>query len=93
MPLSNDRKAPNDAVLNVAETKRGPPPPLSVQITGPGATQIDSMPLLAPRDTGLAAWRVLTAAILVQALPFGALVLRQCFLCFSNDISSLQASL
>lgn len=48
-----------------------PPPPSSGQIDVACATPTVSIPNLSPMDGGLAAWMVLLAAVLVQALPLG----------------------
>ena len=72
---------------------QSPPLPFAGQTTTPGTTRTSSVPLLAPRDTGFAAWRVLTAAILAQAIPFGRLTVRQRFIRSPTDQFSLQASL
>lgn len=64
-----------------------PPPPSSGQVDVACATQTVSIPLLSPTDGGLAAWMVLLAAVLVQALPLGRLILSQCFLHFSTNPS------
>jgi hypothetical protein len=60
-------------------------PPLPDQIIVADATQTDKVPLLPPIDGGLAAWRVLIATILVQALPVGGLTLPQCFVRFPTS--------
>jgi hypothetical protein len=54
-----------------------PPAPSSGQIDVACATHIVSIPLLPPTDGGLAAWIVLLAAVLVEALPLGRLILSQ----------------
>src|ERR1700735_3142823 len=64
-----------------------PPPPSSGQIDVDCATQAVSAPPLSPTDGGLAAWMVLLAAVLVQGLPFGRLILSQCFLHSSTNPS------
>jgi hypothetical protein len=63
------------------------PPPSSGQIDVASVTQAVSIPLLSPTDGGLAAWMVLLAAVLVQALPLGRLILSQCFLHFPTNLS------
>jgi hypothetical protein len=64
-----------------------PPAPSSGQIDVACATQNVSIPLISPMDGGLAAWTVLLAAVLVQALPLGRLILNKCFLHFSTNPS------
>jgi hypothetical protein len=64
-----------------------PPAPSSGQNDVACATQTVSIPLLSPVDGGLAAWIVLLAAVLVQALPLGRLILSQYFLHFSTNPS------
>jgi hypothetical protein len=70
-------------------TSQSPPRPLSELITGVAVVQSDPIPLLDPIDGGLAAWRVLFASILVQALPFGGFILRQCLVRFPANPSLL----
>jgi hypothetical protein len=62
-------------------TSQSPPPPVAEKVTIADSTQAELKPLLPAMDGGWAAWSVLVATILVQAIPVGGLLFRQCLPC------------
>ena len=84
MAQYDDQKTPDDIATDIAEmtkTTEGTKSQIVLeQITESGAAEIDRIFILPPKETGLAAWRALTAAILVQAMVVGELTTRQYYL-------------
>jgi hypothetical protein len=68
-------------------SSQSPPPPSPRKIDVACAAPTVAIPPVPPMDRGLAAWMVLLAAVLVQALPFGRQYSANAFYAFPTNPS------